>query len=417
MKKLFLLPFLLSALIFFIQKCSTLPGSGPGQVKKLEIEGLREIKISFTGDIIMHDAVKLSAEHHNVLGSDRKTSLNNLGFDYLFEKVSPYLRSSNMAVGNMEFPVSPPFKAAGMVFNCIPEIIPSMKSSGFTAMTIANNHILDGGIKGIVDTINYLNTYSMDIIGVNSSEQLTRSGLIKEIGGIKIGLVSYAGIMNYPFPRDPKGFYINNVANRAYVKKDIAAIRAKCDYLVMIVHSGNEYEIDPLGTDVIMIKENIEDGVDLVIRHHPHVLQPAEKVIAKDGRETFIFYSLGNFISNQGASKVNPKDGVIVHTRDSMIPTLILKQEDKKLSARFEVLPVTTINRIEAKREIQTVPIKDEINSLREKLKNSDGKMKGKIDMELKSMVTKNEHIKKIIFRYQDIKEIRILEPAEITGK
>ena len=391
------------ALIFpiFFHHCSSTPVPSPQ----------REIRLAFTGDIIMHDAVKLSAFQHNVTGDDRKTSINNMGFDYLFEKISSYLKTSDVVVGNMEFPVSPPFRAENMVFNCIPEIIPSMKQAGFTVMFLANNHILDNGARGIPDTIRYLTGYGMEFMGVHTDEAGARAGLVKNIHGIRVGLIGYVGYANYPIPRVQKGYFINQIYNKERVKQDIAKMRMNCDYLVLIMHSGKEYAIEPLKSDADLIKEYINDGVDLVIRHHPHIVQPAEKVVTRSGREAFIFYSLGNFISNQYFThRAHNHGGYIVHTKDSIIPVLILKRGETRIHARFEVLPITTMNTIGKKREVQTVSLGDEIQALQDELATADERRMAAIDKELTFLSAKIDVLKKIVYRYGNLKEIVMIE-------
>ncbi len=360
----------------------------------------------------MHLPVRRSARDNNILSPDKR-SINNKGYDFLFSRIKKHLSASHITVGNMEFPVSPPFKSVPWIFNCYPDVIPALKKSGFTMVSIANNHILDQGIKGIKNTLHYLNKYNMDFIGVNSDESSARSGLIKNIDGIKIGFIAYSGYLNYKVPKKQKGFYINRLYNKKNVIQDIVSIKKKCRYLIMIVHSGKEYSPVPLKKDIRLLKEYINSGVDLIIRHHPHILQKAEKIISKDKRECYIFYSLGNFISNQGSIIRSGKNRISISTRDSVIVTLILTENKNSLKSRFKLLPITTVNRNrhwKKKRIIQTVSIPDLINSL----KSEEGEKQDKrTKRKLKSLLNKIETIKKIIFRNQKIDEIKIIEHSK----
>ena len=121
------------------------------------------------------------------------------------------------------------------------------------------------------------------------------------------------------------------------VTEDIEKIKRKCDYLIMVVHSGIEYVLTPYKIDKKILKDYLELGVDLVVRHHPHVLQPVEKYITSDNRDTYIFYSLGNFISNQsGSIQINKYESI--SRRDSIILNLFLKKSSRRPKCWFNIV-------------------------------------------------------------------------------
>jgi poly-gamma-glutamate synthesis protein (capsule biosynthesis protein) len=159
------------------------------------------VRLSFVGDIIMHIPVKNCVQSRNVRDADGTTSLNNNGFDYLFERIRNELRESDVAVGNMEFPIAPPFTSKPRIFNCPPEVLSSMKEAGFTMMHIANNHILDQGDRGVVTTMGYIRNSGMDYLGVGETEAAARAGIVKTVKGIRIGFLGYTGLLNYHRPR------------------------------------------------------------------------------------------------------------------------------------------------------------------------------------------------------------------------
>jgi poly-gamma-glutamate synthesis protein (capsule biosynthesis protein) len=96
--------------------------------------------------------------------------------------------------------------------------------------------------------------------------------------------------------------------------------RAECDFLVVSIHWGVEYSTAPRPEDVDIAHKMLEAGASVVVGHHPHVLQPVETYKTQDGRNTVIFYSLGNFLSNQSRTYIDglmpDKDG---EPRDEMI--------------------------------------------------------------------------------------------------
>jgi poly-gamma-glutamate synthesis protein (capsule biosynthesis protein) len=310
--------------------------------------------------------VKTCAEQHNERSRGGR-STNNAGYDFLYERIAPYLRKADLAIGNMEFPVSPPYVSKSKIFNCRPEAIDAMKNAGFGIMHIANNHIMDQEPGGIGNTITNLETRGMDFIGAHRDSIRARSGIIKEIAGIRVGFIAYAGWMNYNYPRSTAAYHINWFYDRDKVLEDIRIMRKKCDYLVMVAHFGEEYYADPRDKDRELVMIYCDEGVDLVVGHHPHVVQRAERITAKDGRVCHVFYSLGNFISNQTTRHEFRASGLYLSTRDSILLTMVLARDNGRPIARFVVEPIATINSVDKKgrRVIQTVSLNEEIANLK----------------------------------------------------
>lgn len=371
--------------------------------------GEEAVKISFIGDIMMHHAVKKCALANNRL--TKNSSINNRGFDYLFERIRPCFENSDMVIGNMEFPVSAPFIGRRLIFNCFPEVIPAMKRMSINLLTIANNHMLDQGASGLIETMRYLRDYGIDYIGVKGTETAARAGIVIQLNSIRIGFIAYTGVSNYGFPLNPKGYFINNLYDTEVVMEDIRMIRGRVDYLVMIVHRGLEYKYLPQKIDTILLRKCLEEGVDLVVGHHPHVLQYVEKVSTRDGRETFIFYSLGNFISNQTFSYELP-DGERYTTRESIILNLYLSRPGKQLRQRFEIVPIWTINERVTRGErrfknIQTVSLPDRIRDLIGEL--VIGGQREEILREIRYLNNRMAVMRRILFLRDSFGEIQVI--------
>jgi len=370
-----------------------------------------EVRLSFTGDIIMHMPVKMCARAHNEPGTQPHQSRNNRGFDFLFERIRPVFSDSDMVVGNMEFPVVPPFTSKPKIFNCEPDVLSAMKKAGFHVMHIANNHILDQGEAGVVSTMRYLRAYGLDYLGVGHNEAEARGGIVRTLRGIRVGLIGYAGYLNYPLPASASGYRLNWLYNRERVIEDIAAVKKRCDFLIMVAHTGLEYRYRPRERDRELFKEYLNAGVDCIIGHHPHVVQPAERVIAQDGRICYIFYSLGNFISNQSTEGMININGVTLTTRDSIIVRCILSKSfvGRQLDVCYEIVPIFTRNAINGatgRREIQTVLVDDEINALRSVLSASSGEERVDIERRLTFLYQKSEAVKAAVFDGSDLKEV-----------
>ena len=324
-----------------------------------------DVTIAFSGDIIMHGPVRSCAFRNNnktPLGA----SLNNGGFDHLFEKVAPIFKSSDMAVGNMEFCIYPPFISNGTTFNCRPEIIPALKTAGFTLLTVANNHILDQGIDGFRYAVRLLDSYVMPYVGAHVQQDRARAGHIVTINGIRIGFLAGTGVMNHEPPA--RGFNINDIYDEKSMSADIASMRSRADFTVLLAHFGSEYVSSPAKKDRELLRRYCDRGVDLVVGHHPHLLQGKERYTAKDGRLCQIFYSLGNFISNQtweNLGSVRKKEDL--SPQDSIIVQCILSKEGNGITARYEIIPVYCVNRPDPNgaspffRDIRPVIIKNEM--------------------------------------------------------
>ncbi|MBN2159929.1 MAG: CapA family protein [Spirochaetes bacterium] len=373
----------------------------------------REARMSFAGDIIMHIPVKISAESRIRAGED--LSSNNGGFDFLYERIRGCLKSSDIVVGNMEFPVKPPFTSRPKIFNARPDALAALEKAGFGIMHLANNHILDQGDSGVASTMEFVRRSGMEYIGVGANEAAARAGIVKKIGGIRVGFIGYTGTLNYPRPARMKGYHLNWLYDAEKLRQDIIDIKKRCDYLVMVAHAGEEYSPVPNPRDVALFKKCIRDGVDLVIGHHPHLIQPVERVVADDGRVCHIFYSLGNFISNQSAAPEAYIRGVPLTTRDAAVVTCVLENKGrrKRPAGRFEILPIYTYNAIEKQtgvRTIQTVPVNQEIQELKKRLSDADIKEKVDIERHLRTLYQKIKVIRLALLGEGEIKEITYID-------
>lgn len=320
------------------------------------------VRISFTGDIIMHIPVKTAAKQNSIIDKEQKQSLNNSGFDFLFKNIKNHLKKSDIVQETLSFQL-PPYTSKPRIFNCPPRVLDALKDTGFTMVTLANNHMLDQGPKGVTSTISHVEKAGLEYIGADRTETDARRGRILRKRDIRIGFLAYTGVSNYPIGKSgKKPYHINWFYHKEKVKKDIAAIKKECDYLIMTVHTGVEYALTPAAEDKKLMKEYAETGVDLIIGHHPHIIQPVERYACSDGRRAHIFYSLGNFISNQSSTHRLRNSRLKTSTRDSIIVTCLLESKDGKVIPGFEVTPIMTYNgrdRKTWKRTIQTWTIDD----------------------------------------------------------
>jgi len=368
------------------------------------------VTMSFTGDIMMHYAVKGCAKRH---APDGKDAYTDEGFSWLFQKVTPLISSADFAVGNMEFPVSPPFVQDEFIFNCPPQVIPSLVKSGFDAVSLANNHMLDQGNKGLLNTFGFLEKAGLPYYGSARTERAARDGMLFEKNGIRVRILTYTGILNYKYPAKAP-FTINRLDDRAKLMADIAAARKTCDILIIQPHWGTEYQISPNADQRALYRTMIDSGADLVIGHHPHCLQDIEGVTAPDGRKGAIFYSLGNFICNQNYSFPVKKSKDRLSIRDTIAVLLSIEKEGDIVTWNAEVEPLYTVFDIRkskkgAYKDIQTIVLNSEISELRKKA----GDKPSKNNPSLKLINSYTRHIaviKKVLFKKGDVPGVKFRE-------
>lgn len=180
-------------------------------------------------------------------------------------------------------------------FNAPAELLDELKSAGFDAFTLANNHILDKGSSGLSDTIDRLSERELLYFGVSRTKP-EYEVLIANVQGVKIALLGYTYGTNGHKDEKQQVRYLTE----ENVQSDVAAAKkAGADYIIAFPHWGSEYHQGIHTSTKRWAKKLADAGVDLILGSHPHVLEPMEKITASDGREVIAVHSMGNFISNQ----------------------------------------------------------------------------------------------------------------------
>ena len=243
------------------------------------------IRLVAVGDVMMHQDVQRSAQG---AGS----------FDALWGDVSPLLVGADIAFGNLETPVAPDTGVHGrpFVFNAPRELPDALKRSGFQVLATANNHGYDQGPKGVTETLAHLEASGLVSVGSGPDQAQAEAPKILVRRGIRIAFLGCTDIFNNNLNREGKGPWIAELGDRT-----IAAVRAarlQADVVIVSVHWGAEYQHQPSARQREMAQKLFESGADLILGHHPHVLQPLERSSC-NGRSVAVAFSMGNFISNQ----------------------------------------------------------------------------------------------------------------------
>jgi poly-gamma-glutamate synthesis protein (capsule biosynthesis protein) len=295
---------------------------------------LAHVSFAVAGDVIPHEAVRAAAA---AAGEDVQ------GWTALLSNVSDVFKSADFGFVNMETPVAPNHSKGSKPFMFdAPVALPeALKASGIKIVSFANNHVMDQGWPGFTETREHLRDTGLLFAGTGDTAASTFQPVFTEANGIKVGWLGMTRWLNgnrnpdnpdqphvnfFPYPGESGGA---PGADEAQVLAAIKAARAQCDLLVVSIHWGIEYAPAPRPEDIDTAHKMLDAGASIIVGHHPHVLQQVETYRTADGRNTVIFYSLGNFLSNQSRSYVDglmpDKDG---DPRDSMIGLFSAVRED-----------------------------------------------------------------------------------------
>jgi poly-gamma-glutamate synthesis protein (capsule biosynthesis protein) len=229
-------------------------------------------------------------------------------FGALYSHIKSYIEPADIAFVNQETVLDPkgPAYSGYPLFNTPAEAGFALAAAGFDVVNHATNHIMDQGEAGIISSINFWDSFpGVSYLGIYRSEE-DRKKLVCliEKNNIRVGFLAYTTGTNL-IPLPEKKSYLVSLVNRELMAAEIDALRPLCDYLVVSMHWGEEYQMKPSAAQEDLARFLAEHSVDLVIGHHPHVLQPLARLPRPDGGETLCFYSLGNFIASH-AQPENP---------------------------------------------------------------------------------------------------------------
>jgi len=236
--------------------------------------------------------------------------------NYPFAKTVGYLKNADLTIANLETPITEgrDIQNGEMVFRSNPGTEDALKWAGIDIVNLANNHTPDFEEIGIKDTIEYLTNAGIKFMGAGESLNQAIEPLIIEKNSIKIAFVSFTD----PSLVSPKYEATETSAGTAFMKLDllkttITKAKNQADFVIVSMHSGTEYELEPNNTQVTFAQSAIDYGADIVIGHHPHVIEPIRQYKGK-----YIIYSLGNYILDQMWSQ---------ETREGLIAKIIITEK------------------------------------------------------------------------------------------
>lgn len=229
---------------------------------------------------------------------------DTLNYDHLYSNIKDEISSADIAVINQEtiFGGKERPYSGYPNFNSPDEIGTAVINAGFDVVLQATNHTMDMGVKGIQHTIDFWKQYpQITVVGINESEKEQEQIPIIEKNGIKLALLNYTyGLNGYSLPKDKP--YLINMLDKEKMQNDIHRAEELADFTIVFPHWGSEYVYETTEVQKELTDFFYEEGVDLVIGSHPHVIEPVEWIQTEVDHKMLVYYSLGNFLSYQKES-------------------------------------------------------------------------------------------------------------------
>ena len=241
-----------------------------------------EVKMIAVGDIMLSREVE-------------RRMINNEDFKYPFLKTADITRSGDFVFGNLETSIinGRAIQNNEMVFRTDLRAVEGLVFAGFNVLSLANNHIMNFGRDGLESTIKILDENNISHIGAGMSEEEIYKPVIKDIKGTKFAFLGFT--YNFDQRKSSNG-EIYGMANMSIAKmeENVKKTKSKNDIVIVSMHAGTEYKISSSSFQENFAQRAIDAGADLIIGHHPHVVQNVQKY-----KQGYIIYSLGNFVFDQ----------------------------------------------------------------------------------------------------------------------
>lgn len=245
-------------------------------------------------------------------GNHRDAAINANGgrsYDYrpIYRYVKPIIANADIAFLNQETPISESAPIASYPrFNSPKVLAQDLAEVGFDVVSLANNHALDCGMRGFTESMEALKQAGISPIGI--SEKANQAPLFHEKNGIKFAFLAYTYGTN--IQEMSEGNISPACFHRDRAITETASAKENADFVIVSLHFGSENQSTPSNEQKEIATALAKSGADLIIGHHPHVLQPIEWIEEAGNRRTLVAYSLGNFVHEQ-AYEQNALGGIL----------------------------------------------------------------------------------------------------------
>lgn len=291
----------------------------------------KTLKMVSVGDNLIHNGIYEQA--------NARTGGKGYDFTFPYKNIAKTISEADIATLNQETIIAESYAPSSYpLFNTPRELGDEMVRIGFDVVNIATNHMLDKTSKGLAEAMNYWDSKE-GVVRTGSYRNMDELNEVEYIerDGIKIGLVGVTQYTNGLKLPENSAIKILYTSNESAIKAKIEAAEKECDLVLVNAHWGEEYTNTPTALQRGLAKKMSDWGADVIIGHHPHVIQPVEWIERENGSRTLVAYSLGNFISQQ--NRAPRMIGGILHYD-------ITKDSDKVTvdNVRFETIVTHFVN-------------------------------------------------------------------------
>lgn len=263
----------------------------------------RRVTLLFAGDAMMHTPQVYAA----------KTD-SGYNFHSVFHHIKDQITAADISGVNLETTFGGTPYSGYPTFSSPKEYATALQEAGFNVFFTANNHALDNGQKGLEQTIQTIRDLGAKQTGtfINQEQRNLLYPMMIVKNGIRIALLNYTYGINGLKVTPPNSV---NLIDTLLMKKDIAAANLfKPDIIIANMHWGHEYHTKPSARQKSLAQFLFRNNVRIIIGHHPHVVQPLETYYTPNSNDSIVhavYYSLGNFVSNQRKHKRD--GGMLAH--------------------------------------------------------------------------------------------------------
>ena len=295
------------------------------------------------GDNLIHDALINAGKE------------NDWNFDFLYENIKKVIKDADLASVNQETPLEKDHdKAAGYPDFATPEEVgDALANAGFDIVTQATEHAFDQQEDGIATSVSFWNKNypKVSLLGIHSKEEERYQVIEKK--NFKVAVMNYSCMLseNHSIPEDES--YMVDTYSEKNIKSDLKKAKEEADVTIVYLHGGKSDSSEPDEKLENRIDFLAEQGADVVICSHPHILKGYELKKRPDGKNMLVYYSLGNFVSNQSSLenllggladftlKKDAKTGEVTIEDYSLIPVVMHYNSDYTEAGVYELSDYT----------------------------------------------------------------------------
>ncbi|MEE1190923.1 MAG: CapA family protein [Blautia sp.] len=250
------------------------------------------IEFLAVGDNIAHQAIRESGMQEDGVWN----------YDHVYQYVKEDVEAADLALVTQETVfVEDRNQVSGYPsFGTPPEFGDALVNTGFDVVAHATNHIMDKGTKSIEYTMDWWkdNHPETEILGIHESKEAAEKISVIKCKKLKLAMLNYTyGLNGIELPSDKQ--YLVDVFDEDKAREDIKKAKELADVVIAVMHVGVEYDMDVDEETQQWVDIFLEEGVDIVIGSHPHVVRTMETLTGEDGHKMLVYYSLGNFTSTQ----------------------------------------------------------------------------------------------------------------------